>query len=313
MGNSKNRSNRYITVKLLYFLLLWQLPLVAAAANDTSDIDTNEIDTIVVPLTESDDINHEGYYFIRLLKLALSKTIATNGSFQVKEYHTVVVDDLLRQTLQSGDIDVIWSNTSSHYDCDLQPVGYSLLKDLSNYRLLLIRGDDQPRFDQVNSRSDLAKLTGGMGEQWPDIAIMKQNKLPLVTAPGYEEIFKMLSAKRFDYFSRGIYQIQTESERRPHLRLVIEKNLLLHYPNTFRFFVHRHNSALADRLSEGLRLAQLDGSFDMLFNSIPRYRWGIDELRNGSRKLIELTSPKSATELGPCKKGNLAKHKILPQ
>lgn len=248
----------------------------------------DSVTTVIVPKSSSTDINHEDYYFSHLLALALDKTRGSHGDYRLREHPVFMVDDRLRQALQQGKLDVVWSVTHPDYECEMLPVKLSLLKDLNNYRVLLIRGNDQDRFSRVKSLEDLREFTGGLGSQWPDVAVMKANRLPLVTAPGYGKLFKMLAAGRFDYFSRGLYQVQTEVNFYPELKLAIENTLMLHYPNEVYFFVNRDNAALAERLQQGLRLALADGSFDALFESIPRYQWALKELASGSRRIIEL-------------------------
>jgi ABC-type amino acid transport substrate-binding protein len=117
---------------------------------------------------------------------------------------------------------------------------------------------------------------------------MEYNQLRLVKAVGYGKLFKMLAAKRFDYFSRGLYQIQSEVNLYPALELQIEQELMLSYPNEVYFFVNNNNVALAQRLEAGLKAAQADGSFDRLFNSIPRYQWGMEILAQNQRRVINL-------------------------
>jgi ABC-type amino acid transport substrate-binding protein len=187
-----------------------------------------------------------------------------------------------------GVVDVLWSPTSVEFEQQMLPVRVSLLKELNNYRLLLIRKNDQPRFSAVHSLDDLRKLRGGMGSHWTDTSIMEYNKLAVVHATGYGKLFKMLAAKRFDYFSRGLYQIQAEVNFYPELELQIEQELMLRYSNEVFFFVNKKDKALAERLERGLKIAQEDGSFDELFNSIPRYRWGMELLKNHQRRVIEL-------------------------
>jgi hypothetical protein len=97
-----------------------------------------------------------------------------------------------------------------------------------------------------------------------------------------------LAAKRFDYFSRGLYQIQSEVNFYPELELQIEQELMLSYPNEVYFFVNNNNRGLAKRIEAGLRIAQNDGSFDQLFNSIPRYQWGMELLSKHQRRVITL-------------------------
>jgi len=243
---------------------------------------------IVISHMASHDINHEDYYFTRLLMLALSKTESQYGKADLVELPTRRTDKRLQSEVLAKNIDLLWSPSSPELEHELLSVKVSLLKELNNYRLLLIRPDMQPQFSRVKNLNDLRQFRGGMSAQWFDTDIMQANGLPLVKAVGYGKLFKMLAANRFDYFSRGLYQIQTEVNFYPDLHLAIETDLMLHYPNEVYFFVHKDNKTLAERLKVGLEVAQKDGSFDALFNSIPRYQWGIDQLKHHQRRIIHL-------------------------
>ncbi len=243
---------------------------------------------IVIPKIAYYDIGHEDYYFTHLISLALSKTEQQYGKASLVEQSFRNIDKRLRSELHARNIDVIWSPTNEELETQFLPVKVSLLKELGNYRLLLIRPEMQLEFSKVKTLNDLRQFKGGMSSQWIDASIMEANGLPLVKAVGYGKLFKMLAAKRFDYFSRGLYQIQTEVNQYPELGLVIEKDLMLHYPNNVYFFVHKDNKPLAERLKVGLELAMKDGSFDALYNSIPRYRWGMEELNQHSRRVLYL-------------------------
>lgn len=251
---------------------------------------STESNTIVIRQSNMTDINNEDYYFYRLLELALQKTDTQPNVTHIKQLPYRLEDKRLRSGLMQGMVDVLWSPTSAEFERQMLPVRVSLLKNLNNYRLLLIRKDEQPIFSAIRNLDDLRQLRGGMSSQWTDAAIMEYNKLPLVKAVGYGKLFKMLAAKRFDYFSRGLYQIQSEVNFYPELELQIEQELILSYPNEVYFFVNNNNSALAKRLETGLKIAQHDGSFDQLFNSIPRYQWGMELLSKHQRRVIELQS-----------------------
>lgn len=242
---------------------------------------------ITISQTASHDINHEDYYFTQLLQLVLDKTELRYGKAKLVELPSRRVDKRLRAELLAGNIDVLWSPTSAELEAELVAVRVSLLKELNNYRLLLIRPESQAQFSQVKTLDDLRQFKGGIGAQWVDADIMAANGLPLVRAVGYGKLFKMLAAKRFDYFSRGLYQIQTEVNFYPNLQLAVEKELMLHYSNPVYFFVSKQNNVLAERLTLGLELAQRDGSFDALFARIPRYQWGMQELQQ-PRRVIHL-------------------------
>lgn len=245
-------------------------------------------DKVVIRQSNIADIKNEDYYFYHLLELVLSKTDTPTQKTTIKQLPYRLEDKRLRTEMMHGVVDVLWSPTSAEFEQQMLPIRISLLRDLNNYRLLLIRKNEQPRFSAIRSIEDLRKLKGGMGSQWTDANIMEYNELPLVQAVGYEKLFKMLAAKRFDYFSRGLYQIQSEVNFYPELELQIEQELMLGYPNEVYFFVDKDNVALAKRLEKGLRIALDDGSFDELFNSIPRYRWGNELLKTHQRRVIEL-------------------------
>lgn len=244
--------------------------------------------SVVIRQSNIADIVNEDYYFYRVLELALHKTASQWGAAQIKQLPYRPEDKRLRSALIQGDVDVLWSPTSADFERQMLPVRVSLLKELNNYRLLLIRKNEQPVFSAIHSIDSLRKLKGGMSSQWTDASIMEYNRLPLVKAVGYGKLFKMLAAKRFDYFSRGLYQIQSEVNFYPELELQIEQELMLSYPNEVYFFVSKNNPDLARRLETGLKIAQRDGSFDRLFNSIPRYQWGMELLKKHQRRVIPL-------------------------
>lgn len=286
--------------RLMFSLISPLLKICMFIISGSAELTIAEPERIIIPQTSSrENINHEDYYFSRLLTLALEKTEPSHGSFQIVEADKWLVDKRLRAALTQGKVDVLWSPNSAEFEQQMLPVRISLLKELNNFRLLLIRKGDQPRFSAVNSLEDLRKLKGGMSAQWADAKVMRENNLPLVEAVGYGKLFKMLAAGRFDYFSRGVYQIQPEVNLYPELELQIEQELMLHYHNEVYFFVDKENSALAARLETGLKLALADGSFDQLFNSIPRYQWGLELLQNHKRRVLNLiTEP---TRIEPAK------------
>lgn len=250
---------------------------------------------VIIRQSKTTDIAAEDYYFYRVLELVLYKTEAEWGVARLKQLPYRLEDKRMRTGLMQGVVDVIWSPTSDEFEQQMLPVRVSLLKELNNYRLLLIRKGDQPIFSAVQSLDDFRELKGGISSQWTDARIMEYNRLPLAQVVGYGKLFKMLAAKRFDYFSRGLYQIQTEVDLYPELELQIEQELMLSYPNEVYFFVNKNNEALARRLESGLEIALRDGSFDKLFNSIPRYQWGMELLKKHQRRVITLQPLPSRT------------------
>jgi hypothetical protein len=127
-----------------------------------------------------------------------------------------------------------------------------------------------------------------MGAQWPDRSVMEKNGLPLVFSVNYYNLFKMLKANRFDYFSRGIYQVQPELNVKANRGLVLEDHLMLQYSNPLFFFVNEKNTVLAERIELGLSIAIADGSFDAVFNAFPRFAWAQQLLDENKRRIFTL-------------------------
>ncbi len=230
-------------------------------------------------------------YFPRLLRLALEKT-RSEGPFQIVE-----IDQQLTRPRQAaeiknnGIINLMWDGSNRQRETDLYAVPVSLLRHLNDYRVFLIRAENQPRFSAVLTLDQLRMLKAGAGVNWPSTEVLRANKLPVVTSIAYEYLFPMLRAKRFDYMPRGVYEADNEQRVRSADNLAVEQTIFLHYRIAFYFFVSRENAALGQRVERGLRLAIKDGSFDKLFNSIPAFRQAQAEIDARKRRIFELTYP----------------------
>jgi ABC-type amino acid transport substrate-binding protein len=245
---------------------------------------------VVVPPFEK-TVEPQVTYFYRLLQLVLTKTEATDGPFEIKfAPEFVSVDRVIADLKNENNINLIWTTINAKRERELLPIKISLIGELNNYRVLLIRAEDQPKFDKVKNLNDLRKFTAGLGSQWPDAEVMRNNDLSVIGSPAYLPLFKMLAAKRFDYFPRGLYEVWNEAKIHADLGLVIEKNIMLYYEAPFYFFVNKNNPQLADRIERGLKIAIADGSFEELFASIPSFKRGLEEQKNPQRRLLILES-----------------------
>lgn len=246
---------------------------------------------VVISFNGDANASHDGFFYRELLELVLQKTLPTHGAYEIRLVPVISNENRLLRAIEQGQVDLTWMPYDKHISLALRPVKVSLLKELSNYRLLLIRDGDQERFSKVTSLDDLRKLRGGIGAHWPDRHVMRVNDLPLTTSVSYSNLFKMLVAGRFDYFPRGIYQVPLELERHGALRLALETDLLLYYDNPVYFYVQKDNLVLAQRLEQGLKLAMSDGSYDELQARFPNFQWARDEIARHQRVVLELKNP----------------------
>ncbi|GGY77379.1 hypothetical protein GCM10011613_22400 [Cellvibrio zantedeschiae] len=245
--------------------------------------------TITIPPLEQSA--QTSIYYPKLLQLALSKTEATDGPFKIVQYPTLLTKARFEAELKrqgKGIIDVMWATTNSELESTLLPIRISLLKDLTSYRIFLIRKEDQEKFNKVKTLDDLRKLKAGQGMRWTDTNVLKVNDLPVVTSPMFEPLFNMLLGKRFDYFPRGLDEIWNEEKLFSDKGIAIEQHIMLSYVTLKYFFVSPNNPKLADRIERGLKIAIADGSFNQLFYSIPGYKRGYEEIANKDRLVLKL-------------------------
>lgn len=267
---------------MLRFCYLFAAALILSAAVQAAPL------RIVLPAMHRSAMGH-AMYFPKLLRLALEKTEAADGPFEI-----VHIDHFLTSPRQSteiknnGIINVMWDGSNTQREMELWPVRISLLRHLNDYRLFLIREEDQARFSRVTTLEQLRTLKAGAGVNWPSTDILRHNGLPVVTSIAYEYLFPMLRAKRFDYMPRGASEIWHEVDANSSEKLAVEQTIFLHYPVPFYFFVSRANAPLGKRIERGLKLAQKDGSFDKLFNSIPAFKRGEAEINAGKRRVFAL-------------------------
>jgi hypothetical protein len=243
---------------------------------------------VIIAIDEKAGDEHDDAYYAKLLGIALEKTVPTYGPYTIRTVPFIYVDKRLLQAVEKNKVTVTWRHHQKNYNRLLLPIKMNLLKELSDYRVLLIRQNEQSRFSTITSLDDLRKLKGGMGAHWPDRVIMEKNDLPLVFSVNYFHLFNMLAKNRFDYLSRGIYQILPELEVNAKKGLVLEQHLLLHYKNPMYYYVNKKNTLLAKRIEEGLKLAIADGSFDQAFHHFPRFTWAQDIIKNSDRIVLTL-------------------------
>ena len=229
-------------------------------------------------------------YFTELLIMALNASKAENEVIDIvfsdRDYSQARWIHLLQNDKRNF---VIWTMTDKTREQQMRPIRIPLFKGLFGYRVLLIRKGEQVRFDNVTGLTDLAKLLAGQGTHWPDTDIMLHNGLRVTTSETTESLFRMLSARRFDYFPRGISEAWFELMQRNEKNLVVEENLLLYYPTAMYYFVNKDNEALAKRIESGLETLIDNGKFDQFFYNHPRINTGVEKLQR--RKILRMENP----------------------
>ncbi|VUD47746.1 hypothetical protein TDB9533_01089 [Thalassocella blandensis] len=231
-------------------------------------------------------------YYYQVLKLALNKTIPTHGPYHLQETTLDMNQSRAMSNLTKGNlIDVVWTMTSRENEVYALPVRIPLLKGLLGYRVLMIRKDREKDFSEIRTLEDLRLFTAGLGNDWSDNSIFEANQLPVIKGSQYSGLFKMLKAKRFDYFPLGLAEALYELDQTGDDELTLEDHVILKYIAPAYFFVNHRNSELAKRIEAGLLKAIDDGSFDELFYNHALIKPVFEKSRILSRLVIELNNP----------------------
>ncbi len=275
-----------------YRLWLSMLLLCAGLLMGTVVLAQQPVDgKIHIPvIVQATKLEEPADYFTTLLLMALNASKADNEVidivFSEREYSQARWLYLAQNEKRNF---VIWTMTDKEREQQLRPIRIPLCKGLFGYRVLLIRASDQARFDHIRNVQQLSTLLAGQGTHWPDTPIMQYNGLRVTTAETTESLFRMINAKRFDYFPRGISEAWFELTQRAEKNLVVEKNIMLHYPAALYFFVNKNNEALAVRIEKGLEKLIDSGEFDEFFFNHPRINFGLENLTR--RHIITLENP----------------------
>jgi len=203
-----------------------------------------------------------------LLKLALDHV----EKLDHRHYELVPLNDKVtqwraEQLLSSGKVDVVAFAPNAQREKLLQPVRLDILKGIIGYRVFFVRKEYVPILKGMNPQQFRAGVRLGLNSQWADYPIMKNNGYEVLASIGYESLFEMLAAGRFDAFPRGLNEVGSEMrEQLPRYpALTLEKTKAIYFPFPVYFWVSKENTPLARRVQQGLQLAERDGSFKALF------------------------------------------------
>ena len=249
------------------------------------------------PPESGSDVRMQFYWDV--LQLALEETRPKWGPFQMQPAPKVMTPARAEMQLSnSQDISVMARTTSQERERKLLPIRLPLDKGLTGYRLFLIKEVNQPAFSGIRSTSELRQFTIGQAANWIDVDILRNAGLEVVTAPTYESLFPMLSAGRYDLFSRGVNEISAElaSNIGSYPDLAVERKLLLYYPLPRYFFFTRspEGEKLAQRAEEGLKLLMRNGKFQKRYLVFKKSI--LADLSLSGRRVIRIANPTLSPE-----------------
>jgi hypothetical protein len=225
---------------------------------------------LIYPRSES-STDTQYLYDYELLRQALEATVASHGPYELRQSAASMNQARAGDEIAAGSglVNIFARSTTLEHEQRFLPIRIPIDKGLISYRVFLIRHDMQQRFAAVASLDDLRNYSVGSFPTWADTRILREGGFKVVTGDSYEGLFRMLVARRFDFFSRSADEAYREFDERRDLLpdMLVEDKLLLHFPTTRLFFVQRSDEGqkLASRVEAGLNRMIKDGSFDAYF------------------------------------------------
>jgi hypothetical protein len=230
---------------------------------------------------------------VSLLDAALRRTEASHGPVRLEPSDEVLTE--LRQFVElnadRGLLHVTWATPSTQRRTQAKPVLFDARRGLLGMRVSLVDERRLPDLAKVTDVAALRRFTIGQGLAWPDVDVYQASGLQVFTVSGYENLFRMLLAGRFDLFPRGVGEVFDEYQAR-HAQmpqLAVEPDLLLVYPYPYYFYFAPSQAALAARVEKGLQAMKADGSFDA--HLWRHHGAAVARARFGKRRLVRLNNP----------------------
>ena len=235
-------------------------------------------------------------YYWDLLAAALESNKKKYGPYVIQAYDTPMNFSRAVSEVEAGEkgrVNIVARATNLELEARLRPIRLPLDKGLLGYRLFLIMPEMQERLDKVNTLEDLRQFSIGQATPWTDVKVLEPNGFRLVLANDYEGLFKMLGARRFDLFSRGVNEIHSEwlAQKDNVPGLSIERGLVLHYQMPRYYFVanNEQGARMAERIEDGLhRLAQ-SGEFERRYQAYKRLV--LADISLSGRRVLRLPNP----------------------
>lgn len=224
---------------------------------------------LVIMERRSSSIDSRKDYTEHLLREILNRTTEKFGPYEL-QYSATPMEHRQRILLEMkrGElINIAVQATQPDWERELPVIRIPIDKGIASYRIFLIDQKKQAAFSAITDVKRLKEMRLGVGRSWTSQSIYAANGFNVVTGNSYEDLFWMVSEKRFDFFPRAIYEAIPEQLTRKQKipGLVVEKSLALYFPLPRYFFVSPRFPHLSQRIEAGLEMLLKDGSFDRLF------------------------------------------------
>lgn len=243
--------------------------------------------------TPAKEKNEDGRrtYAHNLLKMALDKTVAEYGPYQlieipnlsIKRMHLIANSDEYKNF-------IVKFTYSDSYQENLIYAPYPVEFGGMGYRVCFVAPEFLQESNKVTTLAELQKYTIGQGINWPDTKIIRANNINVSEVQYSKSLFSMTDKGRFDFFCRGITEPGWEMKKFGRdFPLVLNTSFVLRYNLPRFFYTNKNNKAAIKRIAQGLKRALEDGSAHAYYQSL--YKDYIDYVQLEKRTIIDLDNP----------------------
>jgi hypothetical protein len=240
-------------------------------------------------------------YIFGLIHRSLELTRAEFGDYVIEPYQTELSTQRHAVVLSEGvSLNLAWASPGTVVSgSDSIPIKIDILRGLLGYRVCLFNRTSALNLKQITTIDDLRLVKIGQGINWADNLIYNQNKVPLVEAPTFESLFRMLALNRFDCIPLGANEVKHVylDKKDAYPFLALDEDLLIYYSFPIYFYISSRAPKLAQRMELGLQKMQKSGEFERRF--IEHHKEKLASLNLKRRAVICLKSP-YATDAKQC-------------
>ncbi|WP_457424373.1 hypothetical protein [Roseateles sp. P5_E7] len=250
--------------------------------------------TLRAPDTASD---HRSAYVRQAVDLALKKTVASHGPYQIKITPPM---NKRRALLVAGQQTypnlVVTTAPAAGRGAGLAPVLFPIYMGSNGYRVCFVNAERQAAVRQISDLGALAQLEHVQGKGWPDVGVLRANGQRVTEVVSYSAMFHLVALGRADLFCRSVMEASHEAAAHANVKgLALDDSFLLRYTLPQYLYTHPDNRVAMERVALGLRLAFADGSLLALLHR--HVRPSLQGLGLARRRVFTLKSPEDSPEM----------------
>lgn len=236
-------------------------------------------------------------YVRQAVELALKKTVATHGPYQLRITPPMNKRRALLEAAQRSYPNfIITTAPAAGRGAGLAPVLFPLYMGTNGYRVCFVNAARKAAVRQVTDLAALGQLEHVQGKGWPDVGVLRANGQRVTEVVSYSAMFKLVALGRADLFCRSVMEASHEAAAHAHLKdLALDDSFLLHYTLPAYLYTHPENREVRERLAQGLRLAFADGSLQALLHR--HVKPSLQGLGLAGRRVFTLKSPDDSPEM----------------